>query len=217
MSAQNAVGGRSFAPIIPVRLLRDLFASCQIGAESRVLEVGCGDGQHIGFMRHMGIMAEGQDDSGIAPTADNKIHAVPLTAPPPFAPQSFDMVLFRRSRVHEASLSSPEACTGTANLLSCLKPGGRVVLLDPQQPESGHKPDPARIQAWNEHFSVYPGNFSERSYSEGLGWFLTMKFLFQSPLDVRILMFTLPSVAISRLEWHRRAREAVMKLQRKVA
>ena len=139
MSAQNAVGALSCAPLIPKRLLRDLFVSCQIGAESRVLEVGCGDGKQIGFMRQLGIMAEGQDDRGMAPSGDSKIHAVPLTAPLPFAPQSIDMILFRRSRVHELSLISPESCTGTANLLSCLKPGGRVILLEPQQP---NRPQP---------------------------------------------------------------------------
>ena len=202
---------------IPLRFIRSLLQSCHLNSSARVLEVGCGDGRLVALLREKGIAAEGLDDRSHNAAAAKNLHFVALTAPPPFSPQSFDLVLFRGSRAHDGALRTPEACTGTANLLSCLKPGGRMILLDPDQPSSGQKPNPERIRTWHDHLSAFPGEFHVQAYSEGLSRFLTLRFLFQPALDVNILTFTLPAVAITRLEWHRRAREAVTKLQKKAA
>ena len=199
---------------IPRRLLHRMLASASIKSESKVLDVGSGDGSIVAHLRKSGIDAWGIDEQ--APPAGalkEYLKTGGLMGAVPFGPHSFELVLLRGMRVFADRLDTPEACMATANVLSCLQTSGRLLLVDPAEPSTGIQPNAARTESWQQHLSLFPGTFSVRPFAEGISWYLSLKFLFQPKLDAQILEFKLPDHSISRLEWHRKAREAVAKLQ----
>ncbi|MDA1016777.1 MAG: hypothetical protein O3A00_20255 [Planctomycetota bacterium] len=49
-------------PNLPKHIVRNILFSNGLGIGSRILDVGCGDGQLVRFLRRLGLDAEGFDD-----------------------------------------------------------------------------------------------------------------------------------------------------------
>ncbi|MAG93589.1 MAG: hypothetical protein CMJ48_07550 [Planctomycetaceae bacterium] len=152
---------------LPRRVLRHLLFSHGITVGSRVLEVGGSLGSLLPCLVDLGVDAErltfDPDDS-----ADDEpnVHIVDRGAFEPPGPLSFDAVFIRDFDVYEQNLLTAEAAQVTANLMSCVRPGGFLVFLHRDshggtETESGHD-----ASCFLQHLCPLPGE-SRVEYFKG--------------------------------------------------
>lgn len=119
------------------------------------------------------------------------------------AAHTMQRILVRDSLVFRESNVTPEMTIALANLLSSLKSRGKLVI-----PVAGDI-DVAK-EVWKARLAGLPGKMSQRVYKTGLLSYLNLTFLMRGIHNVQVLEFTVDRKVLSRLEWHRLAREAVM-------
>ncbi|MBX3438539.1 MAG: hypothetical protein KF861_13690 [Planctomycetaceae bacterium] len=202
-------------PLSAVRFTKEVIRRYGLRGAAHVLVVGESPAELVSRLRSAGLMAFGLFDGHSTPRDPETRAAQTDQAPEiqpavlhqsvPFLAHSFDCVILGHSSVYGGPLKGPEACTATANLLASLKPGRPLIY---------HGPLPA--DAMTRHLSVFPGE--ARGVILGTGGIggLFRRLLGQNN-GLPALQFTLPGDAISRLEWHRLARQAVMASQRQPA
>lgn len=120
---------------LPRKVLRQLIFSHEIGIGSRVLVAGSQQGELVRYFDRLGIAAQGLVESADALAALRQTaphldfhqaradHFVPIEA------DQFDLVLLRGLDVHRGNLLSSTALTATAQLISCVRPGGFLAIL----------------------------------------------------------------------------------------
>ncbi len=201
--------------ISPSRLAKDLVRRYRLRGDARVLDIGGGHGEIVASLRSCRVSAFGLFD-GPAPPRDPEATAAGQDETPaiqpavlhqsvPFLAQSFDAVLLRDSDAFHGALSSPEACTATANLFASLKPGQPLVCCGP-----------VSLDAMEAHLAVFPGVAQRIKLGTGGLGGLFRRLVGQQTVQSAI-EFTIPAKPISRLEWHRLARQAVMAAQQQPA
>jgi SAM-dependent methyltransferase len=101
----------------------------------RVLEVGCGMGRHTLLLAQMGVKVEGLDLSQVlldrlmefsAGSFDIPLHCADILDPPAHLNSSFDIVIGFFTLHHLFDIPG-----SYAGMVQFLKPGGRVVFLEP--------------------------------------------------------------------------------------
>ena len=195
---------------VPARLLRDLLGT-STAPKIKVLDVGCGDGSVVRALRSLGADAVGIDDLLSAP--GEGLTAGSLSANLAYPAHSFDVVLVRGMKVYGGSgpFQGPEVFTSTANLLSCLRPAGRLVLFEPQDLSGQGAADAGRLNTWREHLARFPGACEVRQFRDGFGFLLSLKWLVgEKRIKATIVSMTIPTHSISRLEWHRIVRDILI-------
>ena len=119
----------------PRHLLRHLLLDHEAGIGSRVLHVGSDGGELVRFLTHLGLQAVQLDDNpvqlsvsrdDVSPVAEVR-HASPVEGVP-FDEQTFDLVIVDRLHAWGRTLNAPEALLAAAQLLSCVRPGGFLVV-----------------------------------------------------------------------------------------
>ena len=207
------------APLpLPRRFLRDLLVGCDAGIGSKLIDVGCGEGDLAAFCQTLGIDVAGFDDDAEAIEAgriahpDLNLHVGTLANSVPFAAGEYDAAIVRGMDVYEDSLDGIEAFASTANLLSCLKPLGKLVFLFEDAVTDLKNRANVRQDELAEHFAHFPGRCRQEVYAEGIGRFISPSFMLgrRSREGYSLLTMQVPPKAVSRLEWHGFAREAVM-------
>lgn len=123
----------------------------------------------------------------------------------PFLAQSFDAVLVQQNADYDGVLSSPEACTATANLLAALKPGGQFVYCGAGE-----------FAGMKDHLNEFPGQGVLLKLGTGGLLHLLLRLTGLAKPGLPALKYTIPQESITRLEWHRFARDAVASLNRPV-
>lgn len=191
---------------LPRRLLSDILIHTKVSPGSRVLDLGCGDGSLVTGLNELGFEAQGFRESKATSetlTGNEQIVSGNAVSGYPFPPHRFNLIIARDINCYLTQRNSPELYITTANVLSSLVAGGKLVILDPIRP--GGEPDSARIEWLRDHFSWFPAQCQPRQYSEGLGWYLKLRFLRARRLDQWMITITAPTPNPSRLEWHRLA------------
>jgi SAM-dependent methyltransferase len=194
------------APPLPRRLLNDLLLHSNVTPGSRILDLGCGDGSLVEYLNSLGFEAQGFRETKTTSedlTGQEPIVSGNAASGYPFPPHRFNLILARDMGCYLKQRSSPELYITTANVLSSLVAGGKLVLLDPVKPHG--ESDAARIEWLTDHFSWFPAQCQPRQYSEGISWFLKLRFLRDRKLDQWLITVTAPTPNPSRLEWHRLA------------
>ena len=199
----------------PARLVQDITSRYRLSSSSKLLDIG--GGEMVTRFRARGITAFGVHDGPAPPrdpyAAQPAMIEIPEQQPAmlhqglPFPAQSFDCVLLRETKTYAGSLTSPEACTATANLLASLKPGGILLWCVPVSRD-----------AFSVHLSCFPGQSQILTVGRGgiFGALLRVVGIGRNSGQPAI-EFRLPQEPISRLEWHRIARNAVMAAQQPAA
>lgn len=123
--------------------MRELILAGRLGPGSRVLIIGCGDGELAERLIPFGIQVTGVDEADEAIERATK-HIPEAEFQPGIVPRSqfddsaspFDAVVVLASSDFQNSPHSRSALRTTAGLLSCLRPGGQLhfVLTGPGGP-----------------------------------------------------------------------------------
>jgi SAM-dependent methyltransferase len=196
--------------------LRQLIRDHEIGIGSKVLDVGCGVGDVVRYLRFLAI-----DASGLCHSADEAARAsraVPdgdffwaaVSQGIPLAEHQFDAVLIRDLRENEGDLFSRAALAATANLLACVRPGGLLLARVRCSDESPDNGGGHTLACYAQQLSAFPGKCRVSGPSTGCGKWHPLKRLFAIRPDSAILTASLkiPEDPISRAEWHRLAAHA---------
>ena len=187
------------------RLAKAIVRQLKLPRCAQVLHVGCGNGEVVGLLRQSNIEAYGLFDG--PPRERTSDAEAPEVQPTivhqsiPFPAQSFEAVVLQRASSYDGLLSTPEACTATANLLAILKPDG--VLIDCGTHDFG---------AMQQHLDQFPGKGSQLMLGTGGLLHLSLRLCGLAKPGLPALKYVIPHEPISRLEWHRIARQAVAKL-----
>lgn len=204
--------------ILPRLVLRQLLRSNDIGIGAKVLDVGCGGGEFVRYLRYLSIegsgLCESADEAAQAgdaiPNAD--FHSARISQSVPLAEHQFDVVLVRKLKEYQAELFSPAALAATANLLACVRPGGRLLVLmkcmvAPADDGTGHG-----ISCHVKQLSVFPGRCRVFGRPIGRQWNPLQRLLSNRQVEAYLTAsLQIPEDPILRAEWHRYAKQATAK------
>ena len=198
--------------------LTSLLAACGAGRGGRVLDLGCGDGSLVDLLNDLGYDAAGLSDMAEA-DEDRGIHRGVLANSVPFAAGEADVAIVRDIDAYAEDLDGLETLISSANLLSCLRPLGRVVFLREESVAPMGSGQTARQAELETHFERFPCRVQTMSRGEGLGRFFSPAFLLgrRPRAGASVVTVQVPKKPVSRLEWHGYAREAAMSGMRAAA
>ena len=202
MAEQHSV--ESGVSTLPLRVLKSLVRTARVRAGGAVLEVGPVRASAMPDWIALGLQPLALTDSAPStPTAPGQVLIGDVAGGMPVSAHSVDCVILRSAKTFRAGLGTPEALLGAANLLSCLKPNGSLLVLG-QPGES--------LQGWQDLLAAFPIKQSQSEYRDGLGWWLSFQWLKGSAqMQLPFLRAEIGKDAMSRLQWHRLVRELIMK------
>lgn len=202
MAEQHSV--ESGVTTLPKRVLKSLARTARVRLGGSVLEVGPVRATAMPDWISLGLQPLALTDSAPStPTAPGQVLIGDVAGGMPVSAHSVDGVILRTAKTFRAGLGTPEALLGAANLLSCLKPNGSLLVLG-QPGES--------LQGWQDLLAAFPVKLSQSEYRDGLGWWVSLQWLKGSPqVRLPMLQAELGQDAMSRLQWHRLVRELIMK------
>lgn len=198
--------------------LTALVASAGARRGGRVLDIGCDDGRLVRSLRESGFDAAGLGESVQADENAGLFRGV-LANSVPFAAGTADVAIVRDLAAYGADLDGLETLISTANLLSCLRPLGRVIFLRDDAVAPMNAAQTPRQRELAAHFDRFPCRTQILSRGEGFGRFLSPSFLLGRRPRRGGSVFTaqVPKQPVTRLQWHGYAREAAMNEMRRAA
>lgn len=188
---------------LPVRVLKSLARTTRIRSGGAILEVGSVRPTALQDWSSLGYTAQVLTDSAPAtPSAPGQVFIGDVAGGMPVTAHSMDCIVLRTAKTFRQGLDAPESLLGAANLLSCLKPHGSLVILDSES---------VSLAGWKAMLTAFPVKISSGEYRDGLMFWLSFGFLSGRALQIPYLRVEIGKEAISRLQWHRIVRELVMK------
>jgi SAM-dependent methyltransferase len=150
---------------LPKRVIRYLLESPGMAVGNSILDAGCGGGELSWYLACLGFQVTGFDEcpEHIAaarrstPRADFSCGA---SLSLPFPQHRFDLVLVRGLNVYGGSLYSLGSLQTTAQLLSCVKPGGRLVILEHRDTTASGVAEGHGEECLSKHLDGFAGNVS---------------------------------------------------------
>ena len=166
-SDSNAINGLKF----PNRLLKQVLVGHGLRFGGRVLVAGCKHGELVAFLDGLAYQVDAIDDS--SDVIDDVRQRFPqfnfqltrLDESFPVAKDEFDLVVVQDLSVYRQNLLDLRTRTATANLLSCLKPGGDLVFVR-KQPASDRTVSEHGPQCWKRHLACFPGQLESVTHCE---------------------------------------------------
>ena len=157
----------------PSRLLKQVLVGHGLRFGGRVLVAGCTDGELVPFLDGLAYHVDAIDDS--SDVIDDvrqrfpqfKFQLTRLDESFPVANEEFDLVVVQNLSVYRNNLLDLRTRTATANLLSCLKPGGDLVFVR-KEPASHGTDSEHGPECWKRHLACFPGQFESVTYCESL-------------------------------------------------
>jgi hypothetical protein len=196
----------SISPFIPTSGQLQLVAQKYgVYRGKSLADVGCGDGKWLQPLKQRGLAVQGMEERkrlSAEPTPELIIGSP--AAAVPWAAHSLDRIVLRGTSVLECPPFGPEILIALANLGSSLKRSGRLLI-----PVAGE--DSPDVQTWGQQLAIFPGTTRVVTISSGLKAYLTLAFLFGGNHRLTLVEFAPHRRLTSRLEWHRLAREAVLR------
>ncbi len=203
-------------PGLPRKVLHHLIVKGDLAVGARILDVGCGRGELVQFLDQLGFDAAGIDDSreNIAvarhrvPSLDFRcLRADEITAA---GQHTLDLVLVRDFDAYRENLNSPAALKTTANLLSCVTPGGFLVFLVRSDSVSNSANCGHHIACYAKHLLEFPGHCETTGLSNGFDQPQTWRSLLAGGPRSGFVTVTirLPREPVGRCNWLRLADQA---------
>ena len=206
----------SVTPGLPLRVLRHLIVKHDFPIGSRVLDVGCGQGQLVQFLHELGFDVTGIDESHTA--IEDARRAAPQLdlrhgRPDELAPcrqHTFDVVLIRGFSDYREDLFAAQAFQATANLLSCVRPGMLLVFLVKIGCSAWGQIAAHSVACYEQQLAAFPGRCETTgwpdSYMQPETWrsFLSGR----RPAGYVATTLKVPSAPLSRDDWLQLAESA---------
>lgn len=199
---------------LPRRLLRHLFSPRHVDVGSCVLDITRDDVNLTGFLDFLGFDAtefpSGEPRLSLhgAPAVERPRLAGLAETPFPQPERNYDLILARNLGEYQQDLCSLRTISLTANLLSCLRPRGRMVVLARTEPSGENSPDGHLRSCYARHFSCFPGLCQVCYFPDGFSHWQTWKWF--AGLEPRagflVATFCLDDRMRTRTEWHEFAR-----------
>lgn len=199
----------SSAPPLPRGLIRQILLQHRVCIGSRVLDVGCGRGELVRFFDRLGLEAAGLEESAVAVEAAARsaphleFRQLAFGGTPDFLEQQFDLILVRSHSLLSDNLLSTSARRATAELLSCLRPGGSLVFLIPARYDTanrlkGHEPSCLR-----KHLACFSGEIVTAEFPAGERRLASLRLVFRRPARPRYrsISLCLPPTGVESGEW----------------
>lgn len=148
---------------LPRRVLRQLIQTTGIGVGSRVLKAGGRRGELAGFLSSLGMQVWGFNESREEAAAvlesfpDIDARHGDLWDSFPFDEHCFDVVLVRGLSPHRSTLQSSTALRATAQLLSCVRPGGTLAFVQRVDTPALDDNIGHAIHCYEQHLGHFPG------------------------------------------------------------
>lgn len=119
----------------------------------------------------------------------------------------FDVVIARDLQVYQLDLASDTSLTTSANLLSAIKPGGRLSVLVRQKSTWQDYPGTHLRSCYSRHFQQFQLNCNQRFVGDGwLRWRTWNWMLGDQPRWGHLIVSTtIPFDTVTRTQWHERA------------
>ena len=193
---------------IPKKIIRHLIFSHQLAVGSRVLDAGCGSGELAQYFAILGFHAAGLDECPktisdaheAAPEIDFYCGNASENIPCP--EHAYDLVIVRDQISYRQSLCSRAALRTTANLLSCVRPHGTLVILPkwntlPDETSSVHS-----LSCYEKLLSCFVGSPVTSKFDSGKMHGTIAKFFGGSTLSgYATIAARIPEQQIPRSDW----------------
>ena len=204
----------------PASFFRHLLRHCEIGIGSRLCVAENNELRLTCFLRSLGIETS---PYLIGTPAANHTNAASVcgeagsTGPPP-RKLDFDMAIVRDHQATNGSLIGPLALQATAELLSILRPGGRLLFLHERQAAAsvlvhraydGNRSPRHSSDCYQRHLSCFPGQRHVAEHQYGLltrlvgRWRGASQLICMESITIRI-----PDYRMPRAQWLEIARGA---------
>lgn len=193
---------------LPRHVVKQLVDRLGVGIGGRVLVAGRDCGRLARLLSGLGIDVAGIDDSGppLRPSTtaggDLEIVAADPETAVPFPGRSFDAVIAGDLAAYRRSLHSPATLRTTANLLSTLRPGGKLAVVLAADGSALHRP-----QCFERHLQTFGDDVETIRQTEG---FLARWNPWRKEPGCRQTIFTAPAALRTRQTWLQLAAESTL-------
>ena len=209
--------GSSTGLELPTRLLKKVLLGHGLRFGGRVLVAGCGHGELVSFLDGIAYQVDGISDSRDEidearrrfPQFEFQYARLAETVPEP--KDEFDLILVQDLCVYQDNLLDLRTRSATANLLSCLKPGGDLVFVRKRRGNSGCGTS-HHSGCWKRHLACFPGQLELTDFRESFFERAAWDWLFgtRDHTDYFTVTLQTPAEKLGRLYWRDFARRGLM-------
>jgi SAM-dependent methyltransferase len=198
---------------LPRKVLRHLIRTSGVGIGSRVLNAGSGGGELSEFLSALGMRVSGLADRAeevVAARRDFPEHEMKFGNLPqsvPYDEQTFQLVLARDLSAHCGALQTSTALRATAQLLSCVRPGGSFSFVQRIDASAAAGAAGHGARCYERHLGHFPGTVQAVEFADGVMPRAPWHRLVKAPQATGLLAVTLriPSEPLERGAWLRLA------------
>lgn len=201
---------------LPRKVLRHLVVAHGVGVGSRVLDVGCGGGELVGFLQDLGLFATGCEESAVKLTRARRnnpkldlVHCQAFERGVPFAAHQFDLILVRNLSVYHGNLLAADALKTTAHLAACVRPGGYLVFLTSMAEEPADAGPAHDGSCFLRHVSLFRGSAETAEFPDRFPLRRLQLVKSPAPAGHRLTGLRVPRWPLPRADWGRQAENAV--------
>ena len=183
---------------LPRRALRHLIVGHGLHVGSRVFDTGAHSGPLLAFLKSLQLEALGWSDlrRGAERSLSSERLRDLLAAAGPF-----DLMVAREMLSLDCSLFGPASLTATAQLLSCLRPGGSLVCIGRCDLNAVSRRDHHLASCYQRHLQTFPGRVTLAEFPDGLLHADPLRWIARRQGRTLLASLRIPETPMTAREW----------------